>query len=182
MSVERRGSWLTPRAGIHLNFYPLLKSKNLKMADLDAVDQQAMKRAQTWEAVGLGYLVEHATKPGTIGAVLESSPLASLAWIGEKLMHARVPDPIEFVLKEVSLYWFTNTQATCLWEYRAGWGPDKRPQDAMPAYIAKPMGYSQFALEIYPTPISMVKERANVVWAKRHADVSVCWVLRNGFS
>lgn len=154
-----------------MNFFPLL-GKAVDRKGLDDVDQKAVSRSEQWSGFGTGYLIEQATKPGTIGAVLESSPVAVLAWIGEKLAYAKAADPERFLLAEVSLYWFTGTSATCLWFYRSGSGSGvvkTGPSVAFaPSKITKPVGYSQFIEEIYPTPISVVEKLVNVVWAKRH--------------
>lgn len=157
--------------GVHVNFFPLL-GKKVDTNGLDKVDQAAVARSNMWSGFGTGYLVEQATKPGTIGAVLESSPIAVLAWIGEKLAYAKARDPMHFLLAEVSLYWFTGTAATCLWFYRSGSGAgvakDGPSVAFAPSRIEKPFGYSQFVEEIYPTPISVVKPLVNLVWSKRH--------------
>lgn len=39
-----------------------------------------LERGKQWVAQGMGYATMHATRPGTIGLVLSSSPLALLAW------------------------------------------------------------------------------------------------------
>lgn len=157
--------------GIHVNFFPLL-GKAVDEKGLDEVDRKAVARSNLWSGFGTGYLVEQATKPGTIGAVLESSPVAVLAWIGEKLAYAKARDTTHFLLAEVSLYWFTGTAATCIWFYRSGSGAGAvkdGPSVAFPPVkITKPMGYSQFVEEVYPTPISVVKSLVNLVWSRRH--------------
>lgn len=77
--VTRQLSTFDSCIGIHLNFFPMLKA-SVDLAALDATDKKCIERAQVWESWGLGYLVEHATMPATIGAILESSPVAVLAW------------------------------------------------------------------------------------------------------
>lgn len=158
--------------GIHVNFFPLL-GKSVDEKGLDKIDRTAVARSNMWSGFGTGYLIEQATKPGTIGAVLESSPVAVLAWIGEKLAYAKAKDTMAFLLAEVSLYWFTGTAATCIWFYRSGSGAGavkEGPSVAFPpTKIEKPMGYSQFVEEVYPTPISVVKPIVgDLVWSKRH--------------
>ncbi len=90
--------------------------------ELDETDTQAMARAMKWRQWGEGYRIEHSTKPATIGAILDSSPVAVLCWIGEKLEGIRIEDrakKLHFILSDLSLYWYTNTAATCIWEYRS---------------------------------------------------------------
>jgi hypothetical protein len=52
------------------------------------------------------------------------------------------------------------------------YGRDRDRKAALPPKITKPMGYTQCMFEIYPTPIAMVKTKTNLVWAKRHKEVS----------
>jgi microsomal epoxide hydrolase len=52
--------------------------------------------------------------------VLGSSPLALLAWIGEKFLAWSDDDPnIEKILEDVTLYWLTETFPTSIYPYRA---------------------------------------------------------------
>lgn len=39
-----------------------------------------LQRSRVMESTGIGYALEHGTRPATIGLVLSSSPLALLAW------------------------------------------------------------------------------------------------------
>jgi microsomal epoxide hydrolase len=53
------------------------------MSNMDGVtpvELMRLGRAKGWVETGRGYSGEHATRPGTIGLVLSSSPLALLAW------------------------------------------------------------------------------------------------------
>ncbi|BEI82238.1 hypothetical protein CcaverHIS002_0301060 [Cutaneotrichosporon cavernicola] len=159
--------------GIHLNFFPMGVPNGASVDDLDETDAKAMARGMTWRQWGEGYRVEHSTKPATIGAVLDSSPVAVLCWIGEKLEGINIKDrakKLHFILADLSLYWYTNTAATCIWEYRSAWGKDGHMNEDYPAHIDKPVGYSQFMLEIMPTPIPFMKRVANIVHAKRHLE------------
>jgi microsomal epoxide hydrolase len=59
---------------------------------------------------GSAYAMEHGSRPATIRPSLDSSPLALLAWIGEKLLSSSdIDHPLETVLKSVSLYWSTES-------------------------------------------------------------------------
>lgn len=96
--------------------------KGASMSELDELDTKSMARAAKWAEWGTGYRIEHSTKPATIGAILDSSPVAVLCWLGEKLegiMIAERDRKLQFILADLSLYWFTCTAGTCLWEYRA---------------------------------------------------------------
>lgn len=126
--LSLRSRLLTP--GIHLNFHPMGVPKGASVSDLDELDTKAMARALKWGEWGTGYRIEHSTKPATIGAILDSSPVAMLCWIGEKLEGIMISDrarKLHFILADLSLYWFTNTAGTCLWEYRSVSPRRRRP-------------------------------------------------------
>ena len=70
-------------------------------------------------ATGMAYAQEHGTRPATIGLVLSSSPIALLAWIGEKFLAWTDQDPsIDTILKSVTLYWLTDTFPSSIYSYR----------------------------------------------------------------
>lgn len=48
--------------------------------DLDADERRNIERGFRWHDVENVYAREHATRPATIGLILDSSPLALLAW------------------------------------------------------------------------------------------------------
>jgi hypothetical protein len=69
--------------------------------------------------MGAAYSLFHATRPATIGLALDSSPLALLAWIGEKFLSWSDVDPsLETILESVSLYWFTESMGRGVFPYR----------------------------------------------------------------
>ena len=89
------------------------------IGELNELEEVGLQRAGDFKKLQSSYALQHATKPSTTGAVLSSSPLALLAWVGEKFLDWTDEDlPLETVLEDVSLYWFTNTIATSLYPYR----------------------------------------------------------------
>ena len=46
----------------------------------DPVDKAHVARWQKFQKTGMGYAMEHATRPATISFAVASSPLALLAW------------------------------------------------------------------------------------------------------
>ena len=72
--------------GMHVNFLLTrdLSSKSSPDDTLTDLEKKGMERVQDFITVGRAYANEHGTKPSTIGLVLSSSPIAQLAWIGEK--------------------------------------------------------------------------------------------------
>ncbi|KAF2173531.1 hypothetical protein M409DRAFT_35172 [Zasmidium cellare ATCC 36951] len=131
---------------------------------LDEVEKRGLRRGEEFLRTGMAYAMEHGTRPGTIGLVLQSSPLAGLAWIGEKYLEWTDEDPsVETILQVASLYWLTDTYPRCIYPYRAlvsGWkrGP----------YIDKPFGYSFFPMDVLPKPGAWAKQEGNLVHYVRH--------------
>lgn len=68
---------------------------------------------------GTAYALEHGTRPGTIGLILASNPLALLAWVGEKFLEWSDHDPsLDTILEAVTLYWLTETFPRAIYTYR----------------------------------------------------------------
>jgi microsomal epoxide hydrolase len=95
--------------------------------------------------------------------------------IGEKfIVWSDKTPPIPTILSNVSLYYLTNTFPTSLYHYRASYGKQVKKGSEVPEVKNKPVGYSQFAKEILPTPKDWL-EGTNVVWHRRHEEVSEIW-------
>lgn len=56
------------------------KPSGISDADLTETDIGCLSRAAEFSRTGSAYALEHATRPSTIGFVLNSNPLALLAW------------------------------------------------------------------------------------------------------
>ncbi|KAJ5675970.1 hypothetical protein N7462_008867 [Penicillium macrosclerotiorum] len=157
----------------HLNM--LLLNGGQAVPSLDTLgpeDLHLLKRTESWRKTGLAYALEHGTRPATVGLVISSSPLALLAWVGEKLMEWTDPRqlfPLDTILSMVSFYWFTNTfprslyHATLVKEYFLG---NDLPH---PTSLEKPLGYSVFPydLTILPEPWAR-KTYPNLAFFNRH--------------
>lgn len=85
-------------------------------ADLSDEESRQLSLLQAEAAAERGYLEMHNHKPDTIGAALTDSPVALLAWIGEKFKargsRFRTPDDSvdrDQLLANVALYWFTRS-------------------------------------------------------------------------
>ena len=120
-------------AGIHLATPGLAVPPGPRSADED--DFAAAVHA--WTAEEGGYMHEHATKPGTLGAALSDSPAGLAAWIGEKIVAwsstGRDGEPAfdrELLLATLTLYWVTNTITSSLLPY---WVHNHAPAAAIPA-------------------------------------------------
>jgi microsomal epoxide hydrolase len=172
--------------GVHANFVWLQKRPELApVSTLDKADQEGLKRAEIFRTTGAAYAMEHATRPSTISHLLSSSPLALLAWVGEKfLTWTDAPHPdVDTIVRLVSLWWVTNTPATAIWAYRdifvgerVEWWNQVLSGERL--HIRCPMGFSAFPKELTPVPEAWAKRTGKLVFYKRHVAVSWfagCW-------
>ncbi|KIW12242.1 hypothetical protein PV08_09518 [Exophiala spinifera] len=155
---------------------------------LEEFEKRGLETGDQFAKFGSAYALEHATRTATIGFTLSSSPLALLAWIGEKFLTWTDTTPsIDDILASATLYWLTDTFPRCLYPYRqevvhapVKWddeayaqvynkGPDRYMNHANPEYYCrKPMGFSWFPKEIAPTPRSWAATTGNLVWFRNH--------------
>jgi pimeloyl-ACP methyl ester carboxylesterase len=80
---------------------------------LEPKDYAALEHMQWFQSVG-GYNAFNASRPQTVAAALSDSPIGQLAW-NELFMNfgnGTSLVPLESILAEVSLEWFTNTSAS----------------------------------------------------------------------
>lgn len=143
----------------------------MDQSNTEGVTEQELKRldeSKQWAATGMAYALEHSTRPATIGLVLSTSPLALLAWIGEKLLEwADTPIPLETILGMTSLYWFTSSAPRNVYPYRAFFGGAGQG----PISTTKPLGYSVFK-DLGGTPEVWCKHFPNMKFRKVHDEVS----------
>ncbi|KAK5459550.1 hypothetical protein LTS15_003679 [Exophiala xenobiotica] len=161
---------------VHLNTHPMPApddaSVKLKLqSTINDTEQAGLERHNFFLHNGTAYAFEHATRPATIGAVLSSSPLALLSWIGEKFLDwTDDPHPsLDIILESVTLYWLTNCAATSLYSYRAFYGPNADSHGSPKWHISnKPLGYSWFPKEINPIPRAWIETTGNLVFYRQH--------------
>ncbi|KAK6384931.1 hypothetical protein LTS17_002494 [Exophiala oligosperma] len=177
---------------LHLNFCvvpqpdPTIHGK----LPLEDFEKKGLEWGDRFAKFGFAYALEHATRTSTIGFTLSSSPLALLAWIGEKFLTWTDTTPtVDEILTSVTLYWLTETFPRCIYPYRqevvdtpVDWdkdeeaysrvydrGADRYMNHANPDYhCRKPMGFSWFPKEITPTPKSWVATTGDLVWFRNH--------------
>jgi pimeloyl-ACP methyl ester carboxylesterase len=134
------------------------------------------REVEDWSAEQGGYAHMHATKPATIGAALDDSPVALAAWAGEKLSQwsstAADGQPAldrDHLLSTLTLYWTTRTAASSLLPY---WAYRHTPQSALPPDdpAPTPTAIDIFGGEIIPfpkPPRELAERYFNVVhWAE----------------
>lgn len=150
--------------GMHLNFMYTKDIHTKAKSDevLSEQEQKGVKRMEEFKTVGSAYALEHGTKPSTIGLVLSSSPIAQLAWIGEKFLAWSDPatsPSLNTILADITLYWLTGCYPTTIHPYR-----DSRQT----LYVDKPVGYSYFPYELAPVPRAWAEQTGNIVFFRSH--------------
>lgn len=120
--------------------------------------REHLREVEEWSAEEGGYGHMHATKPATIGAALDDSPVALAAWVGEKLTRwssttgdGRPAFDNDHLLSTLTLYWTTRTAASSLLPY---WAYRHTPASALPADdpAPTPTAIDNFGGEIVPFP------------------------------
>lgn len=162
---------------LHINFNIMPEPPGLDPASnpADVVTPEEQRGLETrhkqFITDGIAYVREHHTRPSTIGFALSASPLALLAWVGEKFVAwSDVTPPLTEILDAVTLYWFTQSFPRSIYPYR---DREQSPHDPFskdsPYHIgSKPLGYSWFPMELGPMPVAWVRRTGNLVWYKRH--------------
>jgi len=156
--------------GVHQNLIWLNPDPSLP--ELTESEARLMK-ASTWQTTGSAYAQMHATKPATIAHALSASPLALLAWLGEKFLAWTDRDPpLEDILRAVTMWWITGTFPTSIYAYReifgreAGWWGELLEGGHL--FLEKPLGYSLFPKEIIPVPGSWAAKTGKMVFFRQH--------------
>lgn len=160
----------------HLNADFSGKPEDVPDSEITQREMEALKKGFEWQKTGTAYAMEHGTRPSTIGLTLSASPIAMLAWIGEKFLEWSDEDPpLREILRSVSLYWLTDTLPRAIHPYRqfveratAPPGSMKGIHSSPDYYISKPYGFSSFPKEISPTPKAWAEKSGNLVWHREH--------------
>lgn len=111
----------------YLNHVPLLPqwaldwiSGTMREWGLSPEEKKRLRLYHEFGKTGGGYSAIQSTKPSTIGYALSSSPLALLAYIGEKKLAWEDPDCFEMsdLLATVAIYFLTGTFASSVMIYQ----------------------------------------------------------------
>ncbi|KAL2373912.1 hypothetical protein RJ035_004335 [Blastomyces gilchristii] len=168
MVARRMSEFYDACKGFHINFYPtptITSPPDGIATDGSLTDSEraGMQRAELWKRTGNAYSMAHGTRPSTIGLLLGTSPLALLAWVGEKfLAWSDEPLSTEEILRCVTLYWFTESMGRGIYPYRS------RTLLLETQTQNKPFGYSYFPKEICPTPAAWTGKLGDMVFYKEH--------------
>jgi pimeloyl-ACP methyl ester carboxylesterase len=166
--------------GIHTNLLtPALGDAEALSESPPSIEERAALDAlATFRATGVGYFVEQATRPETIGYALLDSPIALAAWMLDhdtdayyKIARAfvdRKPSgnlTRDNILDNITLYWLTGTGASAARSYWEEGQENDRAVGQAPTPVSIPVGFTTFPGEIWRTPRSWVeKAYPNVVY------------------
>jgi pimeloyl-ACP methyl ester carboxylesterase len=159
---------------IHTNLLtPALgDAKALSASPPTEEEQAALDALATFRETGIGYFIEQATRPETIGYALLDSPIALAAWMidhdtdsYQKIARVFVEGQPsgnltrEHVVDNIMLYWLTGTGASAARSYWEEGQENARAAGRAPTPVSIPVGFTTFPGEIWRTPRSWV-ERA----------------------
>ena len=155
--------------GALMNFCNVPPPDDFDESTLDETYRTSLKRRDDFFERGSAYAMEHGTKTSTIGHVLTSSPLALLAWVGEKFLAWSDEDPpLDDILESVTLWWLTETGARGLYPYRGKFDGTDKGMTARDCYVSKPMGFLWFPKEIIAVPESWIAQTGDLTFFRRH--------------
>lgn len=145
--------------GMQMNFVPGSYSPPLGNGQRAVtVEERAWQlHVAEWVEREGAYSKLHATKPYTLSIGLNDSPAGLAAWIGEKF-HAWAEDfeatiPIDTLLTNLSLYWFTQTIGSSMRMYVEG----RAHPLVLRERVRPPLGVAVFPAEIPLPPRSWVE-------------------------
>ncbi|MGW5173645.1 epoxide hydrolase family protein [Streptomyces sp. NPDC004082] len=113
-----------PEAVVGIHLLAVAGPADPDPAGLTAEEEAHLASVTAWQAQEGGYLHQQSTRPLTLAPALNDSPAGLLAWIMEKYrawsdnggdLSTRFSD--DFLLTQVSLYWFTGTISTSFRPY-----------------------------------------------------------------
>lgn len=67
-----------PTATVNVCF--MSRPEGFSEDSLSESEKKGLERMNNFRMMGTGYMVEHGTRPSTIGHVISTSPIALLAW------------------------------------------------------------------------------------------------------
>jgi len=121
-------------------------------------EEQHRNETDAWVAEEGGYAHIQSTKPSTLGAALNDSPLGLAAWIGEKIMawssptaHGEPAFERDLLLQTLTIYWTTECITSSFlpyWNFRHAPG-SALPSDSPPKV---PTALTNFGGEKVPFP------------------------------
>src|SRR5471030_2926494 len=167
-------TWLAYRypervTGIHLNYIPGSYAPPLgdEQTPMSNEEKDYLDHVLAWGNEHAAYGRIQRTKPQTLAAGLNDSPVGLAAWIAEKFQawtdhNGNIEDAVTYdaLLTNISLYWFTQTIGSSFRMYVEG---SKRPMKfSAGERIEPPVGVALFPAELPMPPKSWVARCYNV--------------------
>jgi pimeloyl-ACP methyl ester carboxylesterase len=166
--------------GIHTNLLtPALgDAEALSESPPTTEERAALDALAEFHATGVGYFIEQATRPETIGYALLDSPIALAAWmidhdtdsyqkIARVFVNGQTSGNLtrEHIVDNITLYWLTGTGASAARSYWEEGQENARAAGQAPTPVSIPVGFTTFPGEIWRTPRSWVeKAYSNVIY------------------
>jgi microsomal epoxide hydrolase len=145
-------------AGIHLNMMPVRRDASA-LASPTPEERRWLDELALFLKEETGYQWIQGTRPQTLAFGLTDSPAGLAAWILEKFQRwtdcdgdPRNAVPLDTMLANISLYWFTGAIGSSFWPYYARM---HSPWPIRDGSIDVPAGYVQFPREILRPPRSI---------------------------
>lgn len=156
-------------AAIHLN----LAIAPLSTEGDDAETTEYRQKLAAVQAMESAYMMEHATKPQTIGLALADSPIGFASWVCEKFhgwgdtqgnIESRFSK--DQLLDNIMLYLVNDAVQSSIWMYRSIFSEGRINER-----IAVPTGIAKYPAEFMPYPPRSAAERScNLVdWQMMHS-------------
>jgi microsomal epoxide hydrolase len=147
--------------GLHLNMVPI--RRDTRLVENPTPEEQAyFDELAVFLKEETGYQWIQGTRPQTLAYGLTDSPVGLAAWIMEKFQRwadcggdPEAAIPMELMLANISLYWFTGCIGASFFPY---WARMHRPwpiPDGGPVTV--PVGYAAFPTEIVRPPRSLAE-------------------------
>ncbi|GAA5856674.1 hypothetical protein JCM5353_002268 [Sporobolomyces roseus] len=151
---------------IHLNYLPAVPPKDDHPArnNVKEHEQRSLDRSAEFQKTGRAYAIAHATRPGTIGLTVGSSPISLLSWLAEKYRDWTDETPsIDEILAICTIWWLKDSFPSSIYAYHELLltGVSSIHNDSK-NYLKKPFGYSAYKSEISCTPEAWVGINGNV--------------------
>ena len=156
-------------AAIHLNLFMAPVSTE----DDDAETTAHRKKLASVQMMESAYMMEHATKPQTIGLALADTPIGFAGWICEKFhgwadTHGDIESRFskDRLLDNAMIYLVNDAVQSSIWMYRSIF-----TEPRVQTRVAVPTGLALYPAEFFPYPPRSAADRAfNVVdWVEMKA-------------
>ncbi|KAI0083462.1 alpha/beta-hydrolase [Irpex rosettiformis] len=158
----------------HFNMFPAPITDDIDRSKFTPQERRIVARWDEFQSTGAGYFLLQATKPFTIGIAVGSSPLALLAYIGEKMYLWSDPeylDPVD-VLDTVALYFLSSSFPTSVIVYNQSSKERTEtrvpPPDCKWVVKSKSFGFSYFPYEVGALPKVSLEKYGNLTFYKEH--------------